>query len=325
MLRGTHVSTADLIRLRGRTYGLELPDNPSIHRTGGFRSLILGRGMEYEKSRKYEAGDDVRMIDWRVTARTGTAHTKIFQEDRQKAVYLVVDLTTSMRFGTQVAFKSVVAVETAALLSWVANSHGDMLSIIGVTDDGVQRSKLAASSNALIKQLDMLAKLSHRASNNLSGGEQSASLADALAVIAREVRAGDFIVVLSDFAHLSDVSCKKLEYLSQRKLLMACWIQDRVEQTALPLGHYPVTDGKQFAALHVTSGGRRKKLQRLLDQRNQEVENMFRRLGITQVKLTCGDDVVKALHREFHRGAKINRYQTRRITSGDSHRMARTN
>lgn len=322
MLRGTHVSTADLIRLRGRTQGLLLPNNPSVYRTSGVRSLILGRGMEYEKSRKYEAGDDVRMIDWRVTARTGTAHTKVFQEDRQKAVYLLVDLTTSMRFGTQVAFKSVVAAETAALIAWAAHIHGDLVSICGVTDEGIWRSKLAASSEALIKQLDRLAKFSNLDAEFVPDDEQ-ASLTDVLTRVAREVRTGDLAIVLSDFAHLSDTSIEALEYLGHRRSLMVCWIQDRIEQRALPLGHYPVTDGKQFSALHMTSGGRRKRLQHLLDQRNQNTDNLFRRLGIIRIKLTCGDDVVKALRQDFNRGARINQDQTRSVPSEYSHRRPR--
>ena len=94
MLRGSEVFTDDLIRLRGSAHGLRLPTRQSVLLAGSTRSMILGRGMEYEESRKYAPGDDARTIDWRVTARTGVAHTKVFQEDRQRAVYLVVDMTS---------------------------------------------------------------------------------------------------------------------------------------------------------------------------------------------------------------------------------------
>ncbi len=304
MLRGSHASTQDLVRLRGQVQGLILPNNPAVYRTGGFRSAILGRGMEYEKSRKYEAGDDVRMIDWRVTARTGTAHTKVFQEDRQKAVYLVADLTSSMRFGTRTAFKSVVAAEASALLAWSAHAQGDLISIIGVTDDGVRHSKLASSSDALIKQLDLLSKLSQPQSSEI---EPAHALSEALSAVVKRVRTGDLTVVLSDFSHLTDASRKALEFLSRRQSLIVCWIQDPVERQALPVGHYPVTDGLEFAALHLSSSGRRKKLQNLLDSRNQNIEDALDRLAATRVQLTCGDEVVKALHRTFHRRASLSR------------------
>ena len=303
MLRGTYVTTQDLVRLRGRTQGLMLPVNPAVYRTGGFRSKILGRGMEYEKSRKYEAGDDVRMIDWRVTARTGTAHTKVFQEDRQKAVYLIVDLTSTMRFGTQVAFKSVVAAEAAAMLAWVAHSQGDLISIVGVTDHGVRHGKLASSSESLMKQLNILAKLSQTPPTDI---ESPLTFAEALSVVVRKVRTGDLAVVFSDLANLTDISSKALEYLSRRQSLIVCWIQDPIEQKSLPVGHYPVTDGSQYTTLHLSSAGRRKKLQSLLDQRNQAIQDMLKRLGSTNVQMTCGDEIVKVLHRTFHHSANSN-------------------
>ncbi len=303
MLRGTYVTTQDLVRLRGRTQGLMLPVNPAVYRTGGFRSKILGRGMEYEKSRRYEAGDDVRMIDWRVTARTGTAHTKVFQEDRQKAVYLIADLTSTMRFGTQSAFKSVVAAEAAALLAWAAHSQGDLISIVGVTDQGVRQGKLASSSASLMKQLNMLAKLSQTLP---SENESPSAFAKALSVVAPKVRTGDLAVIFSDLANLTDLSGKALAYLSRRQSLIVCWIQDPIEQESLPVGHYPVTDGLQYTTLHLSSTGRRKKLQTLLDQRNQAIHETLKRLGSTNVQMKCGDEIVKVLHRAFHRSSHPN-------------------
>lgn len=308
MLRGTQVSKQELVRLRGQIQGLVLPYNPAVYRASGFRSLILGRGMEYEKSRKYEAGDDVRMIDWRVTARTGTAHTKVFQEDRQRAIYLIVDVTSSMRFGTQVAFKSVVAAEAAALIAWSAYSQGDLISIIGVSDDGIKHSKPAASPEALIKQLDMLAVLSQSSPLEV---DSSQPLSQAISVAARKIKTGDLVVVLSDFSTYSDASRKDLEFLSHNRSLVVCWIQDTIERTALPVGHYPVTDGARFTALHLSSANRRKRLQALLDQRNQQISDTLRRFGVPKVQLTCGDEIVKVLHRAFHQRRNSNKNRSR--------------
>ncbi len=312
MLRGAYVSTQDLVRLRGRTEGLVLPNNPAVYRTGGFRSRILGRGMEYEKSRKYEPGDDVRMIDWRVTARTGSVHTKVFQEDRQKSVYLIVDLTSSMRFGTRVAFKSVVAVEAAALLAWSAHAQGDLIGMVGVTDGGVWRSELASSSGRLIRQLESLSNLSQ---SSPTARDLPQSLPEALSVIAGKVRTGDLTIVLSDCTDLTDVSLNALKFLSRRQSLIVCWIQDPIERQALPVGQYPITDGSQYLTLHVSSSERQKKLQRLLDQRNQAINDRLRDLDAVKVRLTCGDEVAKVLHRSFHR--RVNR-----VVNGGSFRRS---
>ena len=308
MLRGTQVSKQELVRLRGQIQGLVLPYKPAVYRASGFRSLILGRGMEYEKSRKYEAGDDVRMIDWRVTARTGTTHTKVFQEDRQRTVYLIVDLASSMRFGTRVAFKSVVAAEAAALIAWSAYAQGDLVSIIGVSDDVIKQSKPAASPEALIKQLDMLAALSQSAPPEIA---PSQPLAQAISVAAHKIKTGDLVVIFGDLSTLSDVSDKDLRFMSRHQSLIVCWIQDTIERTALPVGHYPVTDGTRFTALHLSSSGRRKRLQSLLNRRNQEIAETLRRFGVPNVQLTCGDEVVKVLHRAFHQRRSFNKNLSR--------------
>ena len=121
-LAGVTFSAADLAGLRARATGLSLDTRrPSRGGRSSVRmSRFRGRGMEYSESRIYLPGDDIRSIDWRVTARTGHTHTKLFQEERERPVFFVVDLGGRMRFGTRRAFKSVVAAEAASLLAWAA-------------------------------------------------------------------------------------------------------------------------------------------------------------------------------------------------------------
>ncbi len=95
------------------------------NRAGGYLSGFKGRGMDFEEVRAYQPGDDVRLIDWRVTARTGKPFTKIFHEERERPVFIVVDLSATMFFGTKTAFKSVIAAKVAALIAWAAVKNGD--------------------------------------------------------------------------------------------------------------------------------------------------------------------------------------------------------
>ena len=307
MLRGSEVFTDDLIRLRGSAHGLRLPTRQSALLAGSTRSMILGRGMEYEESRKYAPGDDARTIDWRVTARTGIAHTKVFQEDRQRAVYLVVDMTSSMHFGTRGAFKSVVAAEAASLIAWAAFEQGDLISTIGISDSGVRRNRPASVAGVLLRQFDMLSAMSRETTDAVDLRD---GIGEALSAVVRQVRAGDMTVVISDFSKLSDTVVSAVEYLSRRRLLTLVWIQDRVEREALPTGSYPVTDGTSFSTLHLSSRVRRENLQRALDNRNQRTEDAVRRLGVPVIQLQPGADVVKSIYKAFHRGSRLN---TRRV------------
>src|SRR5690606_32335945 len=92
---------------------------------GGHLSAFKGRGVEFDESRPYQPGDDLRTMDWRVTARTGKAHTKVFREERNRPVIVWLDLRSSMLFGTRGVYKGVRAAEAAAIIAWSAVANGD--------------------------------------------------------------------------------------------------------------------------------------------------------------------------------------------------------
>jgi uncharacterized protein (DUF58 family) len=93
--------------------------------SGQYLSTLRGRGMEYDESRPYQPGDDIRQLDWRVTARTGKPHTKLFREERERPVFICVDYRRAMFFATKGVFKAVQAARLAALLAWRAQQQGD--------------------------------------------------------------------------------------------------------------------------------------------------------------------------------------------------------
>ena len=120
------VSASALIALRHAAEGLPLRSPRRLGSMAGpHLSAFKGRGMEFEETRPYQPGDDVRSLHWRVTARTGRPHTKLFREERERPVWLLVDIGPTMRFGTRVAFKSVIAAQadprrTASWSDWPA-------------------------------------------------------------------------------------------------------------------------------------------------------------------------------------------------------------
>ncbi len=297
MLEGTSVSIENLLRLRGKIHGLRLPQNQSFYFAGKTRSAILGRGMEYEESRKYATGDDARMIDWRVTARTGVAYTKVFREDKQRTVYLIVDLSSTMRFGTRVAFKSVIAAQTAALFAWTAIQQGDLVYTVCYNDSNLKQAPSTSSSRGLLRHFSMLSELSRESAEE---SQETLSLSDACGAIKKKVRSGDLIVLISDFASLSEQALHSLELLSRRKFLTTCWILDRIEREALPRGFYPVTDSIRFSVLHLFTKGNRNNLQSLLDTRNQNTKSALRKLRASIIELEPGDDVVQKIFQAFH-------------------------
>ncbi|MCK4834519.1 MAG: DUF58 domain-containing protein, partial [Gammaproteobacteria bacterium] len=136
----TWISPQTLIQLRMQA-SPSLLNSSIIHakQGGAYLSSFKGRGMEFDESRIYQAGDDIRNMDWRVTARTGSAHTKVFCEERERPVLLWLDLSTSMMFATRKKFKSVIAAEIASLIAWSAAKNNDRLGgLIFSSDEHVE-------------------------------------------------------------------------------------------------------------------------------------------------------------------------------------------
>ncbi|MGD4604779.1 DUF58 domain-containing protein, partial [Xanthomonas citri pv. citri] len=127
---GVCPTLAELIALRGTAIHRGQPGRGRYGVVGPVPAATRGRGMEYAESREYVAGDDARHIDWRVTARTGRAHTKLFQAERERLSLIVADTSPALFFGTRVRYKSVQAARAGAVAAWLAQRQGDRIAAL---------------------------------------------------------------------------------------------------------------------------------------------------------------------------------------------------
>ncbi|MCE5232579.1 MAG: DUF58 domain-containing protein, partial [Xanthomonadaceae bacterium] len=137
----TAVALAELIALRHAALRLRPAPRARVPAAGVHPSRAHGRGMDYAESREYQPGDDIRALDWRVTARTGRAYTKLYREERERSLLLLVDTHPALRFGTRVRYKSVQAARAAALAAWAAQRQGDRVGALAL---GAQREAVPA-------------------------------------------------------------------------------------------------------------------------------------------------------------------------------------
>ena len=121
---------AELVALRAQVQRVPQPRQGRHGVHGPAPSKLRGRGMEYAESREYTIGDDVRRMDWRLTARSGRAHTKLFQAERERLTLLVADTAPELYFGTRVRFKSVQAARAGAVAVWSALQSGDRIAAL---------------------------------------------------------------------------------------------------------------------------------------------------------------------------------------------------
>ncbi len=295
-LSGVEVSVDDLIGLRFRAQRLELgiARRARHSMTGAHGSRFRGRGMEFAESRIYQPGDDVRSIDWRVTARTGRPHTKLFQEERERPVILLVDLGVSMFFGTRTAYKSVLAAETAALIAWAAMHGGDRVGALVAGRSHHLELEPVSGRRGVLRVLRALAALSRQESND---EEQQVKLCDSLLRARHVARPGSLLVVISDFYGLDEEAAGHLSRMRQHNDMLACWIHDRLEIEPPPPGRYGISDGWQTATLDTISRRARARYAASFGARFEALCATLGRLAIPLLPIATGDDVAEALRR----------------------------
>lgn len=308
-LAGVTFSTADLVGLRPRAAGLSLDAclSSRVGRSGVRVSRLRGRGMEYSESRIYLPGDDIRRIDWRVTARTGRTHTKLFHEERDRPVLFVVDFGDHMRFGTRGAFKSVVAAEAAALLAWAAADNGDRVG--GLVPGGglAAESRIMGGRRGALGLFRALAGAGIETDAQADGG----GFEDALARALRVARPGTLVIAISDFSRLRGSAERHLAKLSEHNDLLCVWVHDRLEAVPPPPARYPIGDGRRTATLDTRSG----EVVHAVMQRFEDIETRIttacERTGARLVRICCGDDIRRVLRRDLTGRLRRRRRRTR--------------
>ena len=211
-----------------------------LQQAGQFFSNYKGRGMEFAEVRPYQIGDDVRSIDWRVTARTSKTHTKLFHEERQRPIWFVVDQSTSLYFGSQNCFKSVQACLLATQMAWHAQQLGDSIGCLVFAESG-QHQHLPTSDQkgwpALLQSLVQYNQALHHLCNTDSQNKHNTNqaphtpLTRALTTVLKQCKPQSFVVLISDFADLNDTQMALLQQLAHKTHLLCYWLYDPLEAT----------------------------------------------------------------------------------------------
>jgi uncharacterized protein (DUF58 family) len=271
------VSQAGLIRLNGpaRAIALDALRVNSLQ-TGAYVSHFRGRGMEFDESRPYQPGDDPRSIDWRVTARSTTAYTKLFREERERPVLVVADLRASMHFATRGCFKSVNASRAAALLAWAAHHRGDRLGGLIFGDTTHRELKPRLGRRAALRFVHEL--VNHPDWENRERApeiDSEAALTQAMSALRRVARPGSLVVVLSDFLGFSRA--------------------DPLERKLPPPGRYRLVSRDDELAIDTIAKSARRDYRDAFTRRTGELEAFCHRYGVHLMSMSTEDDPVATL------------------------------
>ena len=283
---------AELLALRGAAQGLNLrAHRPALARLqGGHRSAQRGRGLEFEEVRLYAPGDDARSIDWRVTARRGKPHTKLFREDRERPVWLLADLHPGMFFGSRRQLKSALLLRAAALLGWTAVLGGDRLGAV-IAKGGAEPHVLPprGRQSGVLPVLQALIEEQPRA----PGQPLPGSLTQGVITLRRLAQPGAVMLILSDFAGLDEAARTALAGLAARCDCRLIWIADPLEMAGLPAGDYRIgVPGR----LRWLDGERsRKTWQSAWSGREQALRDSAREFNLPLTRLDTPDEVREVL------------------------------
>ncbi len=289
------VTQSGLIRLNGpaRAIALDVLRVNSLQ-TGAYVSHFRGRGMEFDESRPYQPGDDPRSIDWRVTARSTTAYTKLFREERERPVLVMVDLRANMHFATRGCFKSVNASRAAALLSWAAHHRGDRLGGLIFGNNVHRELKPRLGRRAALRFVHALAEHPDWQTRN-APDDGEAPLTMALSALRRVARPGSLVVVLSDFQGLSRAGKSYLSSVARHNEVLAIRLHDPFERELPPPGRYRLVDDEHELAIDTETAAVRRDYRDAFDAEASEFDAFCQRYGIHRMPLSTADDPVEAL------------------------------
>lgn len=295
---GITASISELFALKRFALDLNNSRKARCLQNGNHRTSIRGRGMDFAEVRNYQAGDEIRHMEWRVTARTGRPHVKLYQEEREKPVVLLVDFSPSMLFGTRIALKSVVAARLAALLSWTVIGAGDRIGgLLFSANEHFEFTPKARESSVL----PMLGALSHLTMQSPDNLPASPGLSGMLSKLLRVVKPGSTVILISDFYSLDTSCAPSLRRLRNENDMLLYHICDPLELAPPKPGHYPISDGNCDLLLDTTRHTVRAGYARYCKQRQQAIQTQCHTINALYTQVTAADDLTHILQRSLMR------------------------
>ncbi len=337
---GAYTDIRDLIRLR---YAVRELDSLTLPKStnplaGLLTSKFRGRGTDFAEVRVYQPGDDVRTIDWRVTARTQIPHTKLFQEEKERPVLILVDQSISMFFGSQVAFKSVVAAEAAALIAWTNLDRGDRVGGIVFNENLHREIRPRRSKHSVLRLLHEINDFNHLLSRqamsaqtkpellspvaaeniqqnnftdnhfNKSDLEKSATekrylaqnyLVEALRNVRRVAKHGSTIFLVSDYRSLNEQARIHIRQLARHNDIVGIFVSDPLERSLPTPDLYTITDGTRKAKINTANKQYRRHYEDAHDQYVKELRSEFARIKSPLLEISTAEPLIQTLSKRF--------------------------
>jgi uncharacterized protein (DUF58 family) len=294
---GIHVTTQELVALEGRARDLAFIQRARSHQqlAGRMQSSVRGRGLIFEELREYLPGDDVRAIDWRVTARTRKPVVRVYGEEKERPAIVVVDQRINMLFGSRFAMKSVAAAQAAMLAAWRILGSGDRVGGFVFNDEDISEIKPHRSRNAVIALADRIAEKNGMLKSTYAGAPSPEALDNVLRLVAGVAHHDFLLVVVSDYDGHGDTTRQLLLELSSRNDVICLLIYDPFMLELPTTGDIVVSGGALQAELSFRQAGVRQSIDTFARDRGRELREWQRQLGLPMLPISTAEEVAPQL------------------------------
>ncbi len=289
-------SLGELIALSEQARQLRLhPQLVRARQAGQYVSRLRGRGMEFDESRPYQPGDDVRNMDWRVTARIGKPYSKMFREERERPVLIGVDARAPMFFATRGRFKWVQAQRLTALLAWTALQGGDRVGGEIFSEAGFRQLRPRRGKASLLHFLKALADQPR------SEAVRPLSLAEPMRRMRRTAHPGSLVVFVSDFRGFDEMAERQLVRIARHNDLVLIHVHDWLESQLPAEGFYRLGDGERIVELEAGRKQVRLEYHRQYEARVRHLQQLCRQYQMTWLQCATDDDPLEVLRKVYGR------------------------
>jgi uncharacterized protein (DUF58 family) len=307
---GAYVELQALMNLQYEAKGFSFLPRQPIHSllSGHHSSKVRGRGLDFEELRAYLPGDDIRTMDWRVTARMQKPFIRVFTEERDRPALIVLDQRLNMFFGSRVSTKSAVAAEIAALAAWRVFHQGDRAGAFLFNDELIEEVKPLRSRATVLRILEKSVEHNHRLSAKSTAEPNPAMLNDVLRRVSRIAQHDFTILLISDFDGADGVTEKLLLDLAQHNDVIAAFIYDPLAVKLPSSGELVVSNGELQVELQFGRENIRKSLLEASDRRIRKILAWQSELDVPVLPVSTAEDTATQLRHLLGQAAAAARH-----------------
>lgn len=289
-----YTNLTDLVRFEHRVRGFNLLPRQPVHSilSGRHASRVRGRGLNFEEIRGYLPGDDIRNIDWKVTARLRKPHVRVYTEERDRPAILIVDQRLPMFFGSRLYLKSVAAAHLAALMAWTIFHAGDRVGAVVFNDHEIREFRPHRSRRRILEILQSVVEMNNQLNADQPQKPNYEQLSKVLHQTRRLAKHDHLIVVISDFAGADDEGARLILQMVQNNDLIAAVVHDPMALDLGENGRLVVTEGQLQVELNLGDRKSREPLLEFTRSRLQEVMDFLEKLAIPILPINTGEGVV---------------------------------